>query len=277
MALSKVRQTLNRQTTTTPDTMICSRIFYTGTGVPTIAVGATAVDGAAGDMTFLVDAVADTNVNVDGSIDESAEAATLGAMADLVNASTGGFWHYILVDTLRTGDSSDVLAVATGQAVDAIDGFDLNWDSSLYLAATLSIGAEALGTDYGPAWDRLSAADQFFAKDVQEVASSDTNVLVPTLGETFKLNTSGRLLQIIGNLGVAAGAASLAIYSSSQSEDTLLETLPFADAVATTVTFDENEIISAPGRRLVITSVTTALDAWNLIVNGQWGEPGETI
>lgn len=278
MPVSKIRQSVNRQITLATDVSIALRIWYRGEGVATIDVGASSVGAASGDMTFLIGGVADVRVNPDsgvdpGSIDESAEATTIGAMADLINANSDtSFWFAALVDSLRASDSTDTLAINTG-AVDSQNGVKVFWDSSAILRGMVCIGAEALGDDFGPAWARVSSQAGLSARDPGTTTAALTNVATENVDNEVRLDTASRLKRILATIGIA-GAPTIGIYSCTQFADTLLQTIAFTEDTEEDHTFGDNEIISDLGARIVVATVD-AVDAWDITLAGFWGEPGE--
>ncbi len=273
VTLPKIEKYQKRQATLAGDEPVAFRVAYLGAGAATITI-------AAGAYTFQVGGANDVSVNPTGAtpgVIGAAEATSVGAVVDLINADTDGKWKAWLVDSRRADLDTNIKALGA-TAVTAI-GTDVVWDVSAAKAGILCIGSEAEPSAFGNAASRCNAATSSAA--TQPHITGTTLPLIPTRSPNAekRYNRVSRIRRIIVNAGTDdASTSTVKVYRSTQSADVLLVALtPVADATDTIFTFGGNlALVSEPGERLVVAVESTHMDALTMTVEGDFGFAGNT-
>lgn len=271
----KLYKQQNQQTTLAGDECPALLIWYTGPGAATFTWNAT-------KFTFNVDAAADTSVNTGGTVDgeiTDAEAATLGAVVDLINADSDGYWHARLVGAFRDDDTTDLKEVTssavTANGIATGNGAKLGcvcWDTDDLDAGPriACFGPEADDSLAGAA--RLSAGNPYRNRDI---ADDDLETIAP-------LKTMARLTRLKATLGDGGtGPLTIAVYSAAQGDTAatarLLYSRTFTEDTQAIEEFNPPaELQSDFGERLVVVASSgAAFDAVNVVAVGGYGDPGE--
>ena len=275
---SVIETVLPRMATQTGDEPTALRVWNTNNA------GAYTLEWDDSKFIFKKDAALDTLVNPDsgttaGEITD-AEAATIGAFADLVNAnSSTSFWHAAIVDSLRAYDTTDIDTLA--ETAVTRDGVDLKWDVSELNIYVLCMGQEGLTLAVGgEAPARQSTVNDNAGREPSASPTSLPALLTSEAADNvLRPARVGRLSKITSNL-TSAGTILLSVYDASQSADgdPIQTRVQTTSATEQTWTFGANELVSSCGRRLVIAATgsgATALSAGTLQLLGTVGAPGQ--
>jgi len=228
----------------------------------------------------------DTSLNTGGTADgeiTDAEAATLGAVVDLINADTDGYWHARILSGFRDSDTSDLLAVTVsvvGPNGIASGGGALKggvaWDlSDLGAVPYIACIGPEMDTDL-PGAGRVSTSNVRNRRDVLDDGFGAGLAVLETVARLYGFSiTTGNGAQSTVTLNVysanqaTAGAATATLlYSVALTDDTLMD--------KTTTFAPPADIQSKLGERLVIMLTSShANDNLRFQAIGSYGDPGQ--
>lgn len=262
-------------------------VWYTGTAAATITVSDVPL------FTFQVGGVDDATVNplgvTPGRITD-AEAATLGALVDLINATSNtSHWHASLCAAFRDGDTTDVKPItiiavdrtgitgATGAVLGGI-GWDFEEaDATPFDVQVMCFGRES-DTDIIDCGARQQASNTRKTRDKADANFGESLIPSDMIARLFRLvftlgNASGAggiTVNVYAALqSTASAAAARLLYSYTATEDTQAELL-----------FDPPvDLQTRAGERIVIGLVvgTTELDNMTVFGVGGYGPAGNLI
>lgn len=269
------------QATQAGDQACCVLIWYTGAGVAQITITDTPA------FTFTLNSVADARVNGDGTISD-AQAPTLGALVDLINASTGSDWHAALCAAFRDGDTTDIkpitISTVTANGIQGANGAVLGgigWDFEEEDATPFDVQVMCFGpesdTDLIDMGARQSASNTRQTRDIADVGFG------LGLRPSDKIARLFRLLFTLGN--GSAGAISISVYAALQSTATAAAARLLYQYTATEDTQAEllfnppADLQTRPGERIVIqcNAASAEFDALTVFGVGGYGPAGNIV